>query len=75
MNGALTAIVKTPPSSLVDACELTFIEREPINHDLLLAQHLEYRRALERAGANVVVLEATPKLGSGDGSREIPRHP
>ena len=58
----LTAIVKLPAPSLLVACELTFIDRSPMNFDLLQAQHLEYRQALELAGAKVLVLEASADL-------------
>jgi dimethylargininase len=58
----LTAIVKTPAPSLVDTCELTFLERVPIDFERALAQHADYCRALERAGAQVVILEASPDL-------------
>ena len=58
----LTAIVRTPASSLIEACELTFIERTTMNISLLEAQHLAYRQALERAGAQVLTLGAIPEL-------------
>jgi len=58
----LTAIVRTPASSLIDACELTFIERTTMNMSVLEAQHLAYRRALEQAGAQVSTLEAVSEL-------------
>jgi dimethylargininase len=58
----LTAIVKTPAPSLVDACELTFLDRAPIDFELALAQHAGYRKALERAGAHVLTLDASPDL-------------
>lgn len=58
----LTAIVKTPARSLIDACELTFIERAPMDFELLRAQHREYCNALARAGVTVVTLEPSPDL-------------
>ena len=58
----LTAIVKTPAPSLVDACELTFLDRVPMDLELALAQHAGYREALEHAGAHVVTLDASPDL-------------
>ncbi len=58
----LTAIVKTPTPRLVDACELTFLERIPIDFEHALAQHAGYRQALEHAGARVVTLDASPDL-------------
>jgi hypothetical protein len=59
-HSVLTAIVKTPTPSLVDACELTFLDRVPIDFDLLLAQHAAYREALARAGAHVITLDVGP---------------
>ena len=58
----LTAIVKTPTPSLVDACELTFLDRVPMDFELALAQHAGYREALEHAGAHVLILDASPDL-------------
>jgi dimethylargininase len=58
----LTAIVKTPTHRLVDACELTFLDRVSMDFDLLLAQHAAYREALARAGADVITLDASPDL-------------
>jgi dimethylargininase len=58
----LTAIVRTPASSLIDACELTFIERTTMNMSMLEAQHLAYRQALAQAGAQVITLEAISDL-------------
>jgi dimethylargininase len=58
----LTAIVKQPPPSLLDACELTFLDRVPIDFERALAQHASYCKALERAGAHMLTLEASPDL-------------
>jgi dimethylargininase len=58
----LTAIVRTPASSLIDACELTFIERTLMSMSVLKVQHLAYRQALAQAGAQVVTLEAISEL-------------
>jgi dimethylargininase len=58
----LAAIVKTPAPTLVDACELTFLDRAPIDFELALTQHAGYRNALERAGAYVHTLDASPDL-------------
>src|SRR5262245_50665273 len=58
----LTAIVKTPAPSLVDACELTFLDRAPLDFELALAQHAGYRKALERAGVHVLTLDASLDL-------------
>src|SRR5262249_12038655 len=61
-HSVLTAIVKTPTHSLVDACELTFLDRVPMDFEILLAQHAAYREALGCAGACVVTLDASPDL-------------
>jgi dimethylargininase len=58
----LTAIVKTPAPSLVDACELTFLDRVPMDFELALAQHAGYRETLEHVGAHVHTLDASPDL-------------
>jgi dimethylargininase len=55
----LTAIVKTPARSLVDACELTFLDRVPIDFERALAQHAEYCKTLARADAQVITLAAS----------------
>ena len=62
IHAMLTAIVKTPAPSLVDACELTFLDRVAMDFELLLAQHAAYRRALARASAQVITLDANPDL-------------
>jgi dimethylargininase len=43
-------------------CELTWIQREPVNHDRALLQHEDYRRTLHDCGARVVVLDVNPGL-------------
>jgi dimethylargininase len=50
------AITHTPSPRMNDA-ERTFIDVHEIDLDLAALQHEEYRRMLERAGAQVVVLE------------------
>ena len=40
----------------LDACELTYMEREPIDAAVAAAQHRGYRGALEACGARVVTL-------------------
>jgi dimethylargininase len=42
-------------------CELTHIERQPIDIDLARAEHQEYTRALEALGCQVVELPAQPE--------------
>jgi len=51
----LTAITRTPSLSL-PSCELSFLQRAPIDVDLARVQHREYQRALRDAGASVVEL-------------------
>lgn len=58
----LLAIVKHPAPTLVDRCELSFIERSPMSFNTLERQHHAYREALRSAGADVVVLDADPAL-------------
>jgi dimethylargininase len=43
-------------------CELTHLEREPIDVDLAHAQHAEYQRALAALGCHVICLAAEPEL-------------
>jgi dimethylargininase len=57
----LTAITREPARSLGE-CELTYVERGPIDVERARAQHGEYRRALEECGARVVVLPAAEEL-------------
>jgi dimethylargininase len=57
-----TAIVKSPAPTLVERCELTFLERTAISFDALEGQHRAYRDALEHAGASLTVLDADPPL-------------
>jgi dimethylargininase len=57
----LTALVRGVAPSIVN-CELTFLEREPIDHGRALAQHAAYRRFLEGCGASVLELPTDPAL-------------
>ncbi len=43
-------------------CELTFIERQPINYELAAAQLLDYCRALGECGAQVKMIEANAEF-------------
>ncbi|MGE0885620.1 MAG: dimethylarginine dimethylaminohydrolase family protein [Blastocatellales bacterium] len=43
-------------------CELTFIEREPINYELAAAQQRDYCRALGECGAQVKMIEANAEF-------------
>jgi dimethylargininase len=58
----VTAIVKRPPPTLADHCELTFLKRAAICFDTLEHQHDAYRDALKTAGALVISLDADPAL-------------
>jgi dimethylargininase len=57
----LHAITRAVSRSL-DACELTWMEREPIDIDLAIAQHTAYERALTEMGARVISLPEQPDL-------------
>ncbi len=50
------------PSPRMNECELSFAPRVPIDLHLALGQHAEYRALLERCGAQVTVLSASPAL-------------
>ena len=52
------------PSPRLDRCELTFVERSAIDHELCLRQHEAYRRLLAECGAEVEVL--SENLGCPD---------
>jgi dimethylargininase len=52
---SLVAIVREPSASLRD-CELSFLDRAPIDLDRARAQHAAYCGALRSAGAEVLVL-------------------
>jgi dimethylargininase len=55
------AITRLPSASL-PRCELSFLEREPIDVARATAQHAAYRQALADAGATVVTLPALDAL-------------
>ncbi len=52
-----TAIVRTPCSDL-STCELSYLQRAPVDADLLAVQHTSYAHALRAAGLNVITLPA-----------------
>jgi dimethylargininase len=58
---ALTALTRLPSATLAQ-CELSFLDRDPINVDRARRQHSTYRSALRAAGATVVVLPALDEL-------------
>ena len=55
------AIVREVSPSIGD-CELSFLEREPIDYERAVAQHRAYVDALASLGLKVVVLPAEPHL-------------
>lgn len=52
--------VTRPPSDAISRCELTHMEREPIDPDRARKQHAGYRTILERSGAKVTALDPLP---------------
>jgi dimethylargininase len=57
----LTAITRAVSSALVN-CELSFIDRKPIDLEKARSQHHNYELLLEKLGANVVSLPEDPEL-------------
>ncbi len=57
----LTAITR-PPSPAISACELTFLERQPIDFPRAAAQHRAYEDCLRSLGLRVISLPALPGL-------------
>ncbi len=57
----LTAITRGVSPAIVN-CELTFVQRAPINFTKAIEQHGAYERALQHFGAHVVSLPAEPTL-------------
>jgi dimethylargininase len=55
----LTAITRGVSPALVN-CELTFVQRAPINFTKAVEQHASYERALRHFGARIVSLPAEP---------------
>jgi dimethylargininase len=45
-------------SPSIAQCELTHLEREPIEYERAVAQHAEYQHALEHAGFHIVEIDA-----------------
>ena len=60
----IVALTREPARAL-DACELTYREREPIDAAAAAAQHRGYCAALEACGARVVTLPAVDELPDG----------
>ena len=57
----LTAITRKVSSALAN-CELSFIERKPIDMEKARAQHLAYEELLGKLGAHVISLPEEPEL-------------
>lgn len=57
----MRAIVRHPASTLATACELTHLERAPIDFARIEAQHAAYVATLRAAGLEVAVLPALPR--------------
>lgn len=60
----LVAITRLPGPEIV-RCELTHLERQPIDFARALAQHCAYQTALRNAGADVIELPADPAHPDG----------
>ncbi len=54
---AICRAITHSPSAWSSACELTFLERQEIDYEILVEQHQEYRRLLAKLGAEVRNLE------------------
>lgn len=59
---SLVALTRLPAQRLADRCELTFLERRPIDVPRLHAEHRAYREALAAAGARVIALDPIETL-------------
>jgi dimethylargininase len=57
----LTAITRAVSPAFVN-CELSFVDRQPIDLAVAQWQHRQYEKALEQLGANVISLPAEPDL-------------
>ncbi len=52
-------------SPRISECELTFLDREPIDYVRAAAQHEAYERLLEMYGCTIVHVDPTPELADG----------
>src|SRR5437764_14236771 len=57
----IVALTREPARAL-DACELTYREREPIDAKVAAEQHRAYREALSACGAPVITLPPIDEL-------------
>jgi len=62
MERILKIAITRRVSPAINQCELTHIEREPIDYERALAQHKQYEEALRSLGLNVISLDAEPDL-------------
>jgi dimethylargininase len=60
----ITALLNTPSPALTQ-CELTFMDREPLDYIKALNQHNEYAKALTNAGVQVNVLNVNEQSPDG----------
>jgi dimethylargininase len=60
MNALVRAV-----SPRIRECELSFIEREPIDYERAAAQHAAYERCLESLGCEIEQIEAAPDHPDG----------
>lgn len=58
----MTIAITREISSRFNECEITHIERTPINLDIARQQHIEYTRALSQLGCKVIELPEEPDL-------------
>lgn len=61
---ALVALTRSPGPELAQ-CELTHLERQPIDFPRACAQHRDYQNALRTAGLRVIELASDPALPDG----------
>jgi dimethylargininase len=62
MGAALLTAIKRRVSPAIGRCELTCVEREPIDVDAAASQHRRYEACLARLGCDVQSLPAEPDL-------------
>lgn len=60
----MVALVREVSPALA-SCELTFLDRQPIDIKVAEAQHKDYREALQRAGAQVAFITPEPEFPDG----------
>ena len=60
-----TVAITNAPSRALEHCELTHIDRTPIDYAVALRQHQDYQAMLEACGAEVVALAVNPEHPDG----------